>query len=171
MTSGGGEACTATHLWPSLSGLEGTVALRRTRPFCHRRDGNSCRITGLRLDTSGFPGVVSDPSHIYLPAEEGSRVAPTPGSETGDLKWSSVDLCPLGTEELFSIRFWLDLCLESGPRLITMVSIGLEVSLKEFFCFCFGLLGLHCNCICFSTSLLDTGLTSAYLMLAKKKHI
>ena len=52
-----------------------------------------------------------------------------------------------------------------------MVSIGFEVSLKEFFCLYFGLAGLHCNDICFSTSLLDTELTSAYLIVAKKKHI
>ena len=52
-----------------------------------------------------------------------------------------------------------------------MVSIGFEVSLKEFFCLYFRLPGLHCNDICFSTSLFDTEVTSAYLILAKKKHI
>lgn len=99
-------------------------------------------------------------------------MAPKTGFEIGDMTWSSVYLRPLSIEELFSIRFcWLAFYLESGPQIITLVSIGFEVSLKEFFCFCFRLAGLHCNYICFSTSLFDTGLTSAYLILAKKKHI
>lgn len=91
--------------------------------------------------------------------------------EIGDMTGSSDYLQPLSIEELFSIRFWLAFYVESGPQIITTVSIGFEVSLKEFFCFCFRLAGLHCNYICFSTSLFDTGLTSAYLILAKKKHI
>lgn len=86
------------------------------------------------------------------------------------MKWSSVYLCQLSTEEPLSM-VWPDFCRESGSQIITMVSIGFEVSLKEFFCFYFRLAGLHCNYICFSTSLFDTGLTSAYLILAKKKHI
>lgn len=58
-----------------------------------------------------------------------------------EVKWSpemSASLCQLSTRSPWAWRLGLDFCLQSVPQIITMVSIGFEVWLKEFFCFTSG---------------------------------